>query len=327
MNRSLSDRKLKANRENARKSTGPRTVRGKQISARNSIRHGILAREAIVTHGDGREDVRQFHRLTDRLYDDYQPIGEIEERLVETIAVCLLRKARVLRAETGELRKGADCARINKKFNELNAINLEICRIEVQAAARNHLILTDAERKMSTLQKVKKSHDDLARLRNSSRGLDYIIGVLYSAREELVQDRCIEEYLFNVLVEIFSLNSELWQYLSSACKFENPLVNAGNLSDVEKVKQIDDCIEYLDNELKRLNALKACTLLREKLEEDAEIRSLSLPPKDKLDNILRYETHIDRQMSRAMDQLERLQRRRRGEMVPPPLSLNVQTKD
>ena len=33
--------------------------------------------------------------------------------------------------------------------------------------------------------------------------------------------------------------------------------------------------------------------------------------------------HLDRQLYRAMDQLERLLRQRRGEAVPPPLNINL----
>jgi len=36
-----SDRKIKANRANARASTGPRTSRGRTSAARNALRHGL----------------------------------------------------------------------------------------------------------------------------------------------------------------------------------------------------------------------------------------------------------------------------------------------
>jgi hypothetical protein len=55
----------------------------------------------------------------------------------------------------------------------------------------------------------------------------------------------------------------------------------------------------------------------------AEARSFSLPPVDATDKLLRYEAHLDRQLYRAMDQLERLQRRRGGENIPPPLNISV----
>jgi len=48
-----------------------------------------------------------------------------------------------------------------------------------------------------------------------------------------------------------------------------------------------------------------------------------LPSVNATDKLLRYEAHLDRQLYRAMDQLERLQRLRRGENVPPPLNINL----
>ncbi len=52
----LSERKLQANRQNARLSTGPRTARGKRTVARNAIKHGLLAREVVITAGEGAEN-------------------------------------------------------------------------------------------------------------------------------------------------------------------------------------------------------------------------------------------------------------------------------
>jgi hypothetical protein len=62
---------------------------------------------------------------------------------------------------------------------------------------------------------------------------------------------------------------------------------------------------------------------RETFAADAEARSFSLPPGDVTDKLLRNEAHLDKQLYRATDQLERLQRRRKGEAVPPPLNINL----
>ena len=49
----------------------------------------------------------------------------------------------------------------------------------------------------------------------------------------------------------------------------------------------------------------------------------AIPNSDALDKILRYSAMIDRDLNRAYDRLERLQRRRKGEFVPSSLNLNV----
>lgn len=50
---------------------------------------------------------------------------------------------------------------------------------------------------------------------------------------------------------------------------------------------------------------------------------MALPSVEVLDKILRYETKLERQQFRAMAQLERLQRMRKGEAVPPPMAVAV----
>lgn len=44
-----------------------------------------------------------------------------------------------------------------------------------------------------------------------------------------------------------------------------------------------------------------------------------------MDTLVRYETSIERQLYRAIDQLERLQRQRAGDYVPPPVRVGVST--
>jgi hypothetical protein len=50
---------------------------------------------------------------------------------------------------------------------------------------------------------------------------------------------------------------------------------------------------------------------------------LRLPSSDDVDRILRYETANNRQLVYAINQLERLQRARKGEQIPAPVSLQV----
>lgn len=93
--------RIAANRANARKSTGPRTPEGKARSSRNALKHGLLARHAII-RDDPAEDRDAFDELLNQLTAEYQPVGPTQRLLVERIAVCYWRLRRALRYE-------ADC--------------------------------------------------------------------------------------------------------------------------------------------------------------------------------------------------------------------------
>jgi hypothetical protein len=64
----ISERKLAANRRNARKCTGPRTQRGKAKASRNALRHGLAG--ASADHGHDSEKVERIARLIAGKADD-----------------------------------------------------------------------------------------------------------------------------------------------------------------------------------------------------------------------------------------------------------------
>src|SRR5262245_35463685 len=97
---SVSDRKLAANRKNAKLSTGPKTPEGKSLSRFNSLKHGLLAQEVILPG----ENAREFERLVAALVADWEPEGRVEEILLERIASLSWRLRRVARAEGGAIR-------------------------------------------------------------------------------------------------------------------------------------------------------------------------------------------------------------------------------
>lgn len=54
--RAVSERRTQTNRRNALRSTGPKTPREKRTVSRNAIKHVFLAREVVITAGDGEEN-------------------------------------------------------------------------------------------------------------------------------------------------------------------------------------------------------------------------------------------------------------------------------
>jgi len=97
-----------ANREDAGTSTGPKSVEGKLIVSRNAIKHGIFSKDIIISKGDGKEDKADFDVLLANLAEDLQPIGKLEELLVEKIAVNYWRLRRLIRFESGQIRDRLD---------------------------------------------------------------------------------------------------------------------------------------------------------------------------------------------------------------------------
>ena len=72
---------IQANRQNSQKSTGPRTAEGKEISAKNAVKHGLFAHEAVIT-GENKEDYELFR---DEFLAELAPIGAMESILAERI--------------------------------------------------------------------------------------------------------------------------------------------------------------------------------------------------------------------------------------------------
>lgn len=93
------DRRAEANRENAQWSTGPRTPTGKAASARNSLRHGLLARETVLPD----EDPAAFDAFADDLLENLAPSGAVEELLAARVVDAAWRLRRAARIEDGLL--------------------------------------------------------------------------------------------------------------------------------------------------------------------------------------------------------------------------------
>ena len=72
----LSIDRIKANRENAKHSTGPKTATGKFKSSRNSIKHGLQARLHLVIG----EDPVAFERFKASYIKSLSPKNIIEEQ-------------------------------------------------------------------------------------------------------------------------------------------------------------------------------------------------------------------------------------------------------
>jgi hypothetical protein len=92
-----SDRKAETDRQNALKSTGPKTPEGKAAVRHNALQHGLLAEEVLLPG----EDEEALRELSEHLRAELRPVGYLEDLLVERIIAAYRRLRRLGRVEAG----------------------------------------------------------------------------------------------------------------------------------------------------------------------------------------------------------------------------------
>jgi hypothetical protein len=280
--RTVSIRKIEANRRNALKSTGPKTLKGKVYSVRNAVSHGLFSRQAMdfVSHG---EDPTEYEKILNGLRAKYQPMGTAEELEVERIAHCWWRLKRVWRYEN----------------------------------AANRVALRDFGRRELAEQA------DWCQERDKEE--DVITQELKTAAEEIQETKELPKDWEELKQRIFAIEPKFestWKSLECAAQERLATPTISNLSKHLNTKERSLLLPMF--------TVTSAIILLEELRQsrNTSVREIAIaqhviPNGDALDKILRYETTIERQLGRSVDRLERLQRRCQGEMVRPPLRVDL----
>src|SRR5260370_37498432 len=116
-NGASSNNRGETNRENAQKSTGPRTEAGKQRSSLNALRHGLTGQTVVLPS----DDLVAYQCHCKGFLDQYQPKNPTEVQLTQTIADLSWRLNRVNAIETNLLTLG-----ITEQSNSVNTDNDQV---------------------------------------------------------------------------------------------------------------------------------------------------------------------------------------------------------
>ena len=277
-------KKLNANRKNALQSTGPRTPDGKQKARWNALKHGLLAREVVIRIGPGRERQADFENLLAALRQDLEPRGALEEILVENIAVCYWRLRRVLQAENGEIRGNLDGA--EKSF---------YIDLAMQAALARQ-----------------KGLEQPSLLWSSTFGLQFLLEFLDDLKTEVHATKGLSKASLRKTAEYFGDNPEGLAARCSAAlspPSDSSPTPAATIFESEFGSE-NRLLQILDEQKTQLQESLQFVRVDEFASIDSLHDRLSLP--EAADRILRYEIAIERQMYRALRQLERIQHRRKA---------------
>jgi len=102
----VTEAQLLANRRNAQKSTGPRTTQGMATASQNSVKHGLTARQDVISS----ESQADFDIYREQLLAELAPVSPMESMLAERVVTLSWRLKR-----TGRIQ--------NQTIDALNARN------------------------------------------------------------------------------------------------------------------------------------------------------------------------------------------------------------
>ena len=307
----VSEKQVLANRQNALKSTGPNTAEGKTLAARNSLRHGLLAKEVVITQGEGAEDQEQFNALIADLVAQFNPAGPLEEILIEKIAGSYWRMRRANRYEVGVLRQKLDVMTDDyyAKDGKLTDAQIDAAIAQKQAAVKT------ARDQYQLFKRSCAAGQEIATTYHLKENWKWL-------KKEFIDPKDIVHKIDGYPTVKFGLTTEDSLNIKTPPQIHKKMLEKGCTDKQIWQVHMDFCQKYSDKaarEIKKLQKDKADN----KLHLQRIRKTSSLPSKLEMDNLLRYETAIERQMYQAVRELERLQRLRAGDYVPAPMQLDI----
>jgi hypothetical protein len=321
------ERQADANRRNALASTGPRAPNGKAVVARNAVKHGALSTLPVLP---GLERAEDWEAHRDGVVRGLAPVGLLEARLAERAALLLWRLDRVARYETAVIVVGLDEAG--------------------DESARPLDMTPDAE---AEAERLKKAPEELASKRNflantraGIRALKRLPGLADEAPFDAGEAFTILELAADALPESTPCPwVEDAEFLAALGASEDDdfdhvswtaglvrrglaLIGKYGRMTAERIARLtarglDEYHDDLRRSVAELAAEVRALQERRRMRVERHRARLLLPEGDGEGKVLRYESHLSRQLFQTLHELQRLQAAREGQPVPPPAVVEV----
>jgi hypothetical protein len=284
---------------NPRRATGPRTELGKQTASCNATKHGIFAK-AVLLKGESRCD---YEDLLTGLRDAFQPVGRFEDLLVETLATTTWRKRRLLLAESAQIQ-------MNTEFSDWDRVGREL---------KEAAYLDDT--------------NGLVRYMDKLGVIQYCVRLLLGLQEQIERNGFDTEADEDILEKIYGSRDDT-RFREDLYDFYLMCLGTANVSEEDRERKglhspercKSEMLRKIKNEIHRLERYDKKQSSIEAEQAKLEVVSRNVPDDDNLDRLLRYEASLERSFDRTLNQLERVQRRRRGESIPPPITVNLSSQ-
>jgi hypothetical protein len=230
----------------------------------------------VLLKGESRA---QYETLLDGLRNDYDPVGTTENLLVEILAVQWWRRRRLLQVENAEISK--------RNFLEMDACftaETQALDYAMQGRVRDGVL---GSNNLATIREalncLKSMHLLLSSDPKDKRFAAYLRRLLRINKDHQYDDRFIA-------------------LIHEVSGFPGPNTEAVCQEIKEKMDHLTDLYSnILDNKLQKI---------------PTNVAAGGIPSEQVSDRLLRYESQLSREIDRAMNQLDRVQRMRKGQPIP-----------
>jgi hypothetical protein len=251
-----------------------------------------------VLRGESRPD---YQSLLEGLREALHPEGKLEELLIEKLASISWRYRRFLVAEGAEIRKGIE-------FPE-----------PISGGSKAGIPMAIFTQFSPLISRV-----------NGTEAFELCLGLLAELQSRINDNGFDDELDGVVLQKIYgeprgpsapqTLFDEYTTWATTARMTEEERAREGCATP-------DECKQYVleafDSEINRIKRDHEDSQSIKCNRRKMEILRLGIPGSRELDRLLRYETNLERAFDRTLAQLERLQRMRKGQPLPPQLDVKI----
>lgn len=292
-----SKKQLQANRQNVKKSTGPKSTEGKAAASLNATKHGIFSRQVLISTGRSIDESHEaLIDLKESLWEELQPVGTIEEVLVDRIVSTLWRMKRFLMAESGMVERQVESHSLRAFLDQYVAFMTARQNPQTSFSARLQTSIGCGE--MARLM------EHIAReIQKGFPWPEWVSGSLekqLGAREGFTRTEmlCILDYALR--------NRE-----------ENPI------SDEEAAQALEEAINDAVALAEWFKGMAEILEWKEKDMERADLKAKMIPPLHEVEKLQRYEAHLQRVLMQTLHELQRVQVARLGGPAPLSAALDV----
>ncbi|MDD4628750.1 MAG: hypothetical protein PHE68_05155 [Candidatus Peribacteraceae bacterium] len=304
----VSEKQLVANRKNAHLG-GVKTDAGKTVSSRNATKFGIFSKAIVLEEV---EDEGEYRKMRARFFDELQPVGILEEGLVDRLAVLQWRMARIGRAEVAMIQKGRMEAAMKHDLEETQHVIFHADRPSIDYVEHFRVSLICKSLIFS--------------VDNFVTGLEWFGLPLSDHFRKELKSRFGSTHDFPQIKHIldFDLVAQTKTKEMNKDAFWEERLKDPSLSDSDK-KSLEDLTkiarEFAGHMLELARARLRFWEEMEWKRDEAEKDSKLVPPEKDLLALHRGESNLHRMWMQTLHELQRIQSMRLGK--PPPLAAAI----